>query len=358
MIFRRYLLPAALAIRTLTGMAQPITDAQALDAGRAFEKAVNNGYAWPTDHFINPDSLLENTRQQSHFLKDSATLAGFRSTFVPGMTSGNFSRQIMATIRNGNYRLLREFDKRGTKHLLFRMFGDGGLNYHDYQLVRAKDSIKASDLYVYSVDEWTSTQLARLADMMGQSSNMIGDVQIIVKMRQQFEKQEYAAVKQGYEQLDKKYRQSKAVQLIYIHACEHIDLGLYQKALEDYSTTFPDAASSYLMMLDLYYMQKQYEKGLDAINKLDKVVGDDPFLNYYRGNIYRLMNKPAEATACYEKVYQYDPTLKQNVLKLISQYAAAEQKEKAQKIIAAYMQTPAYHVGDLNTVYDQYPGLK
>lgn len=171
-------------------------------------------------------------------------------------------------------------------------------------------------------------------------------------------RQDYAAAKQSYELLDKKYKNSKAVQLLYIHACEHIDLKLYQKALEGYAMTFPDAASSYLMMLDLYYMQKEYEKGIDAVNKLDKVVDSDPFLDYYRGNIYTLMNKPAEAIACYEKVYKYDPTLKINVLKLIGEYAAMGQKEEAQKVIAAYMQTPAYHTGDLNTVYDRYPGLK
>jgi predicted Zn-dependent protease len=274
------------------------------------------------------------------------------------MTNGDFARQILASIRNGNYTLLREFDDHGTKHLLFRMFGDGGLNYHDYKLVRVGDSIKAGDFYTYSLDEWTSTQIARLTDIMGQSNNISEDAQNIEKMTQEMNRQDYAAVKRSYDQLDKKYQHSKGVQLLYIHACYHIDLGLYQKALEDYAATFPDAASSYLMMLDLYYMQKEYAKGISAIDKLDKVIGGDPLLDYYRGNIYNLMNKQAEATACYEKVYRYDPTLKANVLKLAGQYAASNEKEKAQKIIAAYMQTPAYHIGDLNALYEQYPGLK
>jgi hypothetical protein len=358
MIFKKYLLLAVLATSTLTGMAQPISDARALEAGKALEKAAATGDANTINHFLSADSLLENVHQKSKWLQDPKVLASFKSTFIPTMNNGNFARQILASIRNGNYSLLREYDDHGTKHLLFRMFGDGGLNYHDYKLVPAGDSVKAGDFYTYSLDEWTSAQIARLADIMGQGNNPSEDAQNIEKITQEMNKQEYAAVKQSYEQLEKKYQHNKAIQLIYIHACYHIDLGLYQKALEDYSTTFPDAASSYLMMLDLYYMQKEYAKGISAIDKLDKVVGGDPFLDYYRGNIYRLMNKQAEATACYEKVYRYDPTLKVNVLKLAGQYAAAEEKEKAQKIIATYMQTPGYHIGDLNTLYDQYPGLK
>lgn len=355
---KAYFLLTALTLGVLAANSQPVTDAEALAAGHALETAVGNGDVYSINHFLSADSLLENIRQKSKWLRDPSIMASFRSTFIPSITNGNFGREILATTRNGNYRLLREYDKDGTKHLLFRLFGDGGLNYHDYKLVRVGDSVKAGDLYTYSLDEWTSSQLARLTDMMGQSSTLTDDVKAIQKMRDELNKQDYTAAKQSYDQLDKIYKNSKAVQLLYIHACEHIDLGLYQKALQDYATTFPDAASSYLMMLDLYYMKKEYGKGIDAINKLNKVVGGDPFLDYYRGNIYTLMNKPADAISCYEKVFKYDPTIKINVLKLIGQYAASNQKDKAKKVIAAYMQTPTYHSGDLNTVYDQYPDLR
>jgi tetratricopeptide (TPR) repeat protein len=220
------------------------------------------------------------------------------------------------------------------------------------------DSIKAGDLYTYSLDDWTSGQIARLTDIIGASSNYMDEGNAIQKMRTQLNRQDYAGVKQTYDQLPQKYQQNKFVLLVYIQACHHIDLGLYEKVLTDYSASFPDASSCYLLLLDLYYSKKEYDKALADIDKLDKVVGGDPLLNFLRGNAYALMGKDAESTGCYEKVYAYDPTLKINVLKLAGRYAATNQTDKARKLIAAYMETPGYHIGDFNTLYDDYPDLR
>ena len=327
MILKSYVLLAGLVLFALIGKTQSITDAQALDAGHAIETATNNGDVYAAEHFLFPDSLLENIRQKSQFLKEPGNLASFRSAFISSFFNGSFGRQLMANIHNGNYRLMREYDLKGRKHLVFRLFGDGGLNYHDFLLVRVGDSIKAGDLHTFSLDEWVSSQIARLTDMIGKSSNFNDDVAIIQKMNAQTSKQDYAGVKQTYDQLDQKYKQQKFIQSIYIQACHHIDLTLYEKALTDYSLSFPDATSCYLLMIDLYYLKKDYDKELEVVNKLDKVVGGDPILDLFRGNIYSLMNKPAQALVCYENVYRYDPTLKVNVLKLAAQYAAADQKE-------------------------------
>jgi len=349
---------AGLSLLALAGKTQPITDAQALEAGKALETAANNGDVYPIDHFLYPDSLLENIRQKSRFLKDPGNLDAFRSSFLPSFFNGKFGRQLEANIHDGNYRLMREYDDKGAKHIVFRLFGDGGLNYHDFTLVRVGDSIKAGDLYTYTTDESIASQIARLSDMLGQSSNFEGDAAVIQRMTAALNKQDYAGIKQTYDQLDNKYKQNKIIRMLYIQACHHIDLDLYEKALTAYSVSFPDATSCYLLMIDLYYLRKDYEKELAVIDKLDKVVGGDPVLDVFRGNVYSLMHKLAEALTCYENVYRYDPTLKINVLKLIGGYAAAGQKDKAKNIIAAYMQTSAYHTGDLNTVYDQYPELK
>jgi hypothetical protein len=358
MMFKSYFLLAGLILPAPAAKTQTITDAEALDAGHAIEKATNSGNPNPIDHFLFPDSLLENIRQQSEFLREPGNLAAFRASFVPSFFSGRFGQQLMANIHNGNYRLMREYDERGTKHLLFRLFGDGGLNYHDFKLVRVGDSIRAGDLYTYSLDEWTSSQIARLSDMVGRSSTFADDAAVIGRMTQQLNRQDYAGVRQSYDQLNKKYKQNKFIQMLYIQASHHIDLGLYEKALADYSVNFPDATSCYLLMLDLYYLKKDYEKGLVVVDKLNKVVGGDTLLEYFRGNLYVLMNKSAAALVCYENVYRYDPTLKINVLKLAAMYAEAGQKDKARKIIIAYMSTPAYHIGDLNTLYENYPDLR
>ncbi len=358
MISKTYFLLAAMTLCALTASSQPITDAQALAAGHALETAVNSGTGYAIDHFLYPDSLLERLRQKSQYLKDPEALKGFSSTFVPALSKGGIGKQVLTVIHNGNYRLLREYDQGGRKHLLFRMFGDGGLCYQDFILIRVGDSIEAADIFNYSSDEWTSSSIARITDMFGLTSTPMGDVGILKKMTEQLNNAQYMDLKATFGALAPQYKKSKSIQMIYISACHHIDLGLYEQALEDYAKTFPDAAGSYLMMLDLYYLRKEYDKGLECLDKLDKVVGGDTLLDYYRANFYTAMNKKAEALSCYENVYRYDPTLKANVLRLTAAYAAADQKDKARKVIAAYMQTPGYHIGDLNPLYERYPDLK
>lgn len=357
-MLKTYFLLAGLTLPALAAKTQAVTDAEALKAAHAIEKATNSGDPSAIDHFLFPDSLLANIRQKSKLLQEPGNLPAFRASFFPSFFNGKFGGQIMAGIHNGSYQLLREYDDQGTKHLIFRLFGDGGLNYHDFKLVRVGDSIKAGDLYTYSFDEWTSGQVARLTDLMGASSNYVDEVSAIRKMQEQRNRQDYAGVKQTYDQLPKKYQQNKFVLLIYIQACHHIDLGLYEKVLTDYSTEFPDAASCYFLLLDLHYSKKEYDKALADIDKLDRVMGGDPVLYFFRGNVYALMGKNTEAIGCYEKVYAYDPTLKLNVQGLVGRYGATGQTDKGRKIIAAYMDTPGYHIGDFNTLYDDYPQLR
>lgn len=358
MISKTYFLLASMTLCALTASSQPITDAQAIEAGHALETAINTGNNVVIDHFLYPDSLLGRIREKSQVLKDPAFFKGFKSSFIPTLSQGSISKQVLAATHNGSYRLLREYDKGGRKHLFFRMFGDGGLSYHDFILVRAGDSVKAADLYTYVSDEWVSSSVARLTDMLGQGIDPVSDVGIIKKMTEDLTNAEYMNVKTTYDGLAPGFKRNKSIMTIYISACHHIDIGLYQEALEEYGKTFPDAASSYLMMLDLYYLQKEYDKGLACIDKLDKVIGGDTLLDYFRANIYLAMDKKVEAITCYEHVFQYDPSMKINVLRLCATYAATNQSDKAKKVISAYMQSPGYHIGDLNPLYVEYPDLK
>ena len=38
-------------------------------------------------------------------------------------------------------------------HLLFRAFGDGGLNYQDITIIKVKDSLRAADIFSYQLGE-------------------------------------------------------------------------------------------------------------------------------------------------------------------------------------------------------------
>ncbi len=340
----------------MNAQTRPITDAEALAEGHRIEAATNSGNYYPIDHFVCGECLLERTRKASKVLKDPDNLRSFASGFVPSV--GNYSKQIIAGIKGGNYCLLKEFDHGGVKHLLFRMFGTGGLTYHDYMLTRVGDSIRASDVYLYSADEWYSTTVAQLADAVGAGNSMIDDTQVILNMVSLTQQKNYAAVKDNYDKLDKKYKDNKVVDFMYVKACYHIDQKLYQQALEDYSGKFPGAVSCKLMLADLYYMQKEYEKNIAINNQIDSLIGGDPLMDFMRGGAYRAAGKTAESVSYFEKAYRYDPSIQLNSVMLAKSYAEAGQKDKAKKVLAGYMRTPRYHEGDLDAFFTKNPDLK
>jgi hypothetical protein len=344
---------SGLAARTQT---RPITDAEALATGHRLEGSFNSGDSNEIDRLLSREGLLERVREKCHALSDPVFFGKFREGFMSAQAG--FGQTFIRSFSRGNSRLLKEFNDKGTTHLFFRMFGAGGLNYDEFILIRVGDSIRWADVYAYSTEEWTSSGIARLTDIANKSSGLLADAGAMIKMAEQMRSQDYAGAKATYDQFAKEYQNSKMIKLMYVHACAHIDKGLYAKALEEYTTAFPDAASGYLMMLDLYYLQKEYDKVLVTLDKLDKLVGGDPVLDFYRGNAYTALSKTTESLGCYERVYRYDPSIVVNSLKLARVYAESGEGAKAKAVVAGYKNTVAYREGDLTALYTKYPELK
>lgn len=357
MTFKTPLTILPLIFFAATATSQAITDEEALKTGHQIETTINSGNPAFMNYFMDPDHFIENVRQKSKAMKQAAFLRGFKETFVP--TLHRFGDQIAASVRGtGNYRLLKESDEKGVKHLFFRMFGSSGLNYYDFALVRVGDSIKASDVFLYTTDSWMSANTAELADLLMKSDDPEGAADMIVKMRKKLTAKDYDGIKQMYDNMDEKLKANKSLQLLYITACRQLDMTLYQHALEHYAFTFPDGGSAYLMMIDAYYLKKEYEKGMAALDKLDKVVGGDPFLDFYRAIFYLLWEKKPESKTYFENVYRYDPSITRNTVKLASIYAEAGETDKAKKVIEVYKKTETYQEKDLDALYLKYPDLK
>jgi tetratricopeptide (TPR) repeat protein len=351
------LLTALLLILKTVPAQKPVSSEEARATAQRIEAATNSGDASVLNHFIFLDSLIERLAQKSKTMQNPEFRRGFTESFAKGFSS--YGVRIVASVQMGNYRLIREYESGGARHLLFRMFGNGGLNYHDYTLARVKDSIKASDVLVYSTDELLSTTLAKLADMMDNSAESSPELaSAMLQLNEQNNKKNYAGVKEQYDKLDEKFKQNKAIQMVYISACHNLGAQLYEEAIEHFGVLFPTAPSNYLRMIDLYYLRKEYDKGLAAIDKIDKLMGGDKVLDYFRGNFYRLSGKPAESIGCYQRVYQYDPTIGNNVLLLTMVYEETGEKAKAKATLDAFRKTNVFHAADFSDVIAKYPDLK
>jgi tetratricopeptide (TPR) repeat protein len=187
---------------------------------------------------------------------------------------------------------------------------------------------------------------------------MPDDAESLVQLTRLYEKGDYAGAKAYYDKLTPKTRQDKATQVLYLAICSKLDRSEYQETLERYVRLYPNESNGYLMMLDLYRLKKEGNKGLMAVNRLDSLIGTDPFLNFYRGVFYEQAGEKALSLACYEKAYQSDPDIVINTKALLMAYGEANENDKAKIVIAEYRKSRSFKQQILDNIYKKYPALK
>ncbi len=334
---------------------EPVTDADAKELAMQLEKSVRNENPQVLYNIFDRDGLKKNIQNQGPNLS-SAQVNEVVSTTV----LNEFGDQIIGAAKDGSYKMIRIYDDSGRKHMLFRMFGEGGLNYHDYTLIKVNGSVKADDLYTYLSGEEISKTLANLISVTDgkDASNGSDEAQAIVKIADYKKKADYTAEINLFKTLDSKVQKNKSLQLLFIDASKHISDDDYKHALEGFAALYPNDPNTYLLMLDVYYLNKEFDKAMFAINKLDSIVKGDPLLDLYRGNIYKEMGQAAESRASYEKCFAYDPYIKNNMQQLAASYADSSQYDKAKAVITKYKQNPKFKDDDITPLYTLYPALK
>ena len=80
---------------------------------------------------------------------------------------------------------------------------------------------------------------------------------------------------------------------------QELAIDMYEKLLKD----FPKEEDVYFELVEMYAAQREYQKALDIIDEIDKVIGVTESLAMYRFNILRVMGKAEEA---YESLKTYN----------------------------------------------------
>lgn len=349
---------ALFCISSLT--AQTVSKEEALRYGHQLETTINDGDPSMMNHVYDLDKMVKIIMKKSKKLSsDPGFMEGFKSGFTGSLLdAGN---QVLVTSKNGSYRLLRSYEKDGEQHLFFRLYGKGGLNYHDFTLTKSGDSIRASDCYIYTTDELLSTTLSKLVDLMttdATNSGLTEDAQSLVQLTKLYRQGDYAGARTYYDKLPVHIKQAKSIQMINLIIGSKLDQAQYQEDLEQYVSLYPNVSSGYMMMLNLYYLRKESNKGVATVNRLDSLVGIDPFLNFFRGNFYDLAGVKDSALTCYEKAYKSDPDMVLNTAALLVSYGEANQNDKAKIVIAEYRKSRIFKQQTLDNLYKKYPALK
>jgi tetratricopeptide (TPR) repeat protein len=273
----------------------------------------------------------------------------------------NIGNSTLEITKNGSFKLVRGFVKNDEMHLLFRAFGDGGLNYQDITIIKVKDSLKAADIFSYQLGESYARLFSYMipdTDTTDAHSPLTSGSKYGIIFEDALRQKNYSVARSAFEKFDDQGQKDKHLSLQYMLACEKLSEKLFRKSVDHYISLFPEEPTPYLLMLQEYANTKNYRDYSRAIDKLDTLLHIDPFLNYLRGNVVMKLGDLQTALHFYQEAFDYDPGIWQNTEKLVACKVVNNELVQANEAIILYSHTPGYRKELVEELYKDYPALR
>jgi tetratricopeptide (TPR) repeat protein len=344
-------------IQTLSAQNTPVTSAEAEKLSMQLEESINHGDPEMLNHLIYFPEFIIRTRSRSRFKDNVDTLTKIANGF--GLFHiGNSTLEIT---KNGSFSLVHSFVQHEEIHLLFRAFGDGGLNYQEITLIKVKDSVRAADIFSYQLGESYAKLFSYLIEDLATPdahSSLTSREKYGALFENALSNNNYSAARSAFEKFDDQTQNDRHLSLQYMLACQHLSEKLFRKSADHFISLFPEEPTPYLLMMAVYADTREYRDYSGAIDKLDTLVHIDPFLNYLRGNLVMKMGDLRAGLHFYQLAFDYDPGIWQNTEKLVSIKVVNNELVQANEAIKLYCRTPGYRKELVEALYADYPVLK
>jgi hypothetical protein len=332
---------------------KPVTREEALALAKKIDSAVANKKSYYFVTLIHERVFADRTAK----LLEQEVNANFIDKVRKGLLRSDIAQQINSRLseENGSFELLRHYEKDNVQHLLYRLYGSQGLNYQDFELIKVDGEVYIADVFVYVSGENLSKSLA---DGYGQVNVKLEDFHALSRIQKLLSEQRYEDAKNAYDNLPANLKNRKTVQIVYLAVCAGLDKQAYAEALNAFETKYRDEPFMELSLLDGYFLREEFNKALDVVDKLDSMLGRDPFLDYFRYNIYTKMNKRPEALQAIENVHKAMPQFMSGYLELIATYLEDGEYEKARPLVESYRSNKKFNQDLLEEHLELYPGFE
>jgi len=352
-----FLTAGATQFQTLSAQNTPVTTAEAENLSIRLELSMGKGDPEMLNQLIYFPEFIKRTESNSPFVNNLDTL----TRIAHGFGIFNIGNSTLEITKNGSYKLVRGFVRNEEMHLLFRAFGDGGLNYQDITIIKVKDSLRAADIFSYQLGESYAKLFSYMVPDTGMTdapSPLTSKSKYQITFENALSEKNYSAARSAFEKFDERNQNDKHLSLLYMQACEHLSEKFFRKSVDHYISLFPDDPTPFLLTMKEYAETKNYRDYSRAIDKLDTLVHIDPFLNYLRGNVLMKLGDLRAASHFYEEAFDYDPSIWQNTEKLVACKVVNNELVQASEAIILYSHTPGYRKELVEELYANYPALR
>jgi hypothetical protein len=196
---------------------------------------------------------------------------------------------------------------------VLRLVGLVGVNYYIFELDRRGGETKAADQYVIATGENLSDTLGNLLEQAyadGPDSPLRALVTSIPKIRDLMFGGKPDEARRILTALPASIRDHKLLLLLEITLESSADNepGMLD-AIKRFEAKYPGDPALELVSVDAAYLRKKYDDVLVRVDRLDKRIGGDPYLDVIRANAHLLAGRPARAIEVAKRGTEKEPAL-------------------------------------------------
>lgn len=306
---------AALLVAVLAFQDKPITHDEARELGRRIEKSMGDKDPKVMSDLMDCAVLTERTAKGLFLDEEGTTMV----RAACGEAGGAMARRILeqgTSSGTSKYRFLRVKAGPEGPRPLFRLVTPTGVTYHELILVRSAGALRIGDIYIHTVAE-NITETLRKALLPALVAHTTKDqekldetlevLKIFGKLAECSREGRWPDLLKLYDANAARLSKMKPAQLMRIQAASQGEEAAYLKILEEVEKAWPEESFTDLLRVDAFLLRKQYDKSLASVDRLDKLLGGDPYLHVLRCGVTSASGDLAKAKEWSARAVKEEP---------------------------------------------------
>ncbi len=296
------------------------------------------------------EKVFNNEAFVSYIKQDSVNelTASFNNSFFEKIdVTQSLGDQILNVVEAGDYYsfIRYTYDIDFNYYLLFRLFSEEGINYHEFVLSFNQDTDEyfITDVFIYLSGEYYSTTVNRFYEptykdmaegkVFGPGIRQTMAIQQIESLKAEGN---YKKAQKIYEKkISDDYKKGAFGLFNYIDLYGFEDLNKYEKYLTEIKEDQKSLSSFYLMSIDKHVMAESYQEALDAIDSLYQYTYDD-LLELLKGHIHYTTENFDEATKSYASITETYPYFEDGYINLFALYDELGKEEECLELLHTF----------------------
>lgn len=249
--------------------------------------------------------------------------------------------------------------------LLFRTFAKKGINYYELNVRTSGKTIYLTDAFIYKPSTKYSTHLKSIYTSLlhenishsSENSNELEFIQSFTKIKLHLANRKYQKAFKVWENLpdDMKYRHDYLIKGI--EASSYFSTSITQQLIGKYSAVYENDRRFYLLPLEGYYQRAEFDYALNSLDSLSLAVNHDPYLNLYRGLIYKEMKNIPKAEVHYRQFIEALPFESTGYFSLLELYLTNNKHYSATEMLTQMTMRFGYYKQDFSGILKKYPSF-